>query len=188
MSAELGGGMQPQPETKKSKRRNQLLAFQREIVKRTQDARDNVDNQSRRLAVQAGSEHVLIDLKQTGELLTNINLTSVPLTKSWFLGLTNNRGNLIGVVDLAGFLGKPITASEKSDRLLVFASTISTHCAIRVSKVFGLIDVTTMSPEPLVQRSLRHCTQIYIDQESKKWMQIDLASMAHDPAFLDIRQ
>lgn len=188
MSVEFDAGMQMQPESKKSKRRHQLWAFQREIVERTQNARDNIDNQSRRLAVQAGSEHLLFDLMQTGELLNNINLTPVPLTKPWFLGLANSRGNLIGVVDLAGFLGKPIAASDKSDRLLVFASAISTHCAIRVSKVFGLIDIATMSQQSSTVNSLRFGKQVYIDKESQRWTELDLASMARDPTFLDINQ
>ena len=188
MSVEFDAGMLMQTESKKSKRRHQLWAFQREIAERTHNARDNIDNQSRRLAVQAGSEHLLLNLMQTGELLTNINLTPVPLTKAWFLGLANSRGNLIGVVDLAGFLGKPIAASDKSGRVVVFASALSTHCAIRVSSVFGLIDITSMSKQPLTAAAVRFSTQVYIDKESQRWTELDLASLARDPTFLDINQ
>lgn len=188
MASQPDVGKQQLPESKKTKRRHQLWAFQREIVQRTQNARDNTDNLSRRLAVKAGSEHVLLDLMQTGEILTNINLTPVPLTKTWFLGIANSRGSLFGVVDLAGFLGQPIAVHDRNDRLLIFANAISTHCAIRVSKVFGLIDTTTMSQQKLTPDGLRFSTQIYIDKESQRWTQLDLANMARDPTFLDINQ
>lgn len=176
----------PQPESKRSKRRQQLWAFQRDIAERTQNARATVSSGSRRLAIQAGPEFLLLDLMQTGELLTHTRLTPVPLTKAWFLGLANCRGNLIGVVDLAGFLGLPVAAPDKNDRLLVLAAMISTHCAIRISRVIGLIDIASLSVQPSTANAWQFAGRIYTDQESKKWTELDLAAMARDPSFLDI--
>ncbi len=185
MPVELDAGVL-QPESKRSKRRHQRWAFQREITERTHNARAYDARLSRRLAIQVGTEHVLLDLMQTGELLTNTSLTPVPLTKPWFLGLANSRGNLLGVVDLAGFLGQPVAIPGKNDRLLVLASAISTHCAIRVSRVFGLIDVSSLSLQSGISDGLRFSTRSYTDQKSQRWTELDLAAIARDPAFLDI--
>jgi hypothetical protein len=58
------------------------------------------------LGIQAGSDYWLLDLADSGEIVPLTPLTKVPLTKPWFAGIANIRGNLYSVVDLSAFLGK----------------------------------------------------------------------------------
>jgi twitching motility protein PilI len=74
-----------------------------------------------RLGVQAGGRLWLIRLDDAGEVLPLPDLTPVPLTRQWFLGLANIRGNLAGVVDFAGFMGSPPTERSPGCRLVVVA-------------------------------------------------------------------
>src|SRR3972149_1323771 len=56
---------------------------------------------------QAGGRLWLIRLDDAGEVLPLPEVTPVPLTRPWFLGLANIRGNLAGVVGFAAFMGEP---------------------------------------------------------------------------------
>lgn len=176
----------PSSPAAKDQRRRKLRAYQRELVERTREARAAPEQQSCLLAVQAGSENFLLDLMQTGEVMAVSGLTLVPLTKPWFLGLTQCRGNLVGVIDLAGFIGKPVAALDKSDRLLVLASSLSLHCALRVSRVLGLIDLKNMQRQPAQPNAPDWAGIHYQDHEGVRWTELDLACLAQAPAFLDI--
>jgi twitching motility protein PilI len=174
------------PQSVKSRRRSALWEFQRKLVERTRLAQGATDNKNSRLAVQAGSGNFLLTLTQTGEVLPVSPVTTVPMTKAWFLGLTNCRGNLVGVVDLAGFSGMPIAPSSKADRFLVLADSLSTHCALRVSRVAGLVDLSVMQLQTTLPATAGRAGPRYLDSDARSWIELDLAAMANDPAFLDI--
>ena len=184
----------------KIRRRHQRWAFQRALAERTFSVRGAVDNPSRRLAVEAGDARFLLDLIHTGEVLSMPPLTSVPGTQAWFLGLANIRGNLVGVVDLADFAAAStgragvataaFTPPGESDRLLIFAASLSVYCAMRVSRVTGLTDIAAMTPEPALQRASATPGWVgmrYRDAQACLWTELDLAALAQDKNFLDIR-
>ena len=62
-------------------------------------------------ACMIGAERYLLDLTQAGEIVPLAPLRAVPLTQPWYLGLANIRGNLVGVIDLARYLGAGDTAA-----------------------------------------------------------------------------
>lgn len=177
------------PRTANKQRRRNLRAYQRELIERTREACAARGQQCSWLAIQAGQENFLLDLTQVGEVMTLSGMTAVPLTKPWFMGLTQCRGNLVGVVDLVGFLGKAADAPGKSDRLLVFASDLAVHCAIRVTRVLGLMDISAMTLQPLQADAPEWASQRYVDGNGSGsgWAALDLASLAQAPAFLDVR-
>ena len=51
------------------------------------------------LAVEAGPDRWLLALSDAGEVLPVPDVQTMPLTKSWYLGLVNVRGNLYGVTE-----------------------------------------------------------------------------------------
>ena len=172
--------------TANKQRRHNLRVYQRELIERTHEARAARGQQCSRLAIQAGQEKFLLDLTQVGEVMSLSGMTAVPLTKRWFLGLTQCRGNLVGVVDLVGFLGKPVDAHGKSYRLLIFADDLALHCAIRVTRVLGLIDFSAMTLQPLQASAPDWASRCYLDGDGCNWTELDLASLAQAPAFLDV--
>lgn len=171
----------------KNPRRRQRWAFQRELAERTRHAISMPRAPASQLAVETGDQGLLFDLAHTGEVLPLTNLTSVPLTKPWFLGLSASRGNLIGVVDLSGFLGGPVAPRTKSDKILVCADALGLHCALRVSRVVGLADINAMTPQAVSPGAPAWLVQRYADQAARSWTALDLAALAKDPAFLHIR-
>ena len=47
----------------------------------------------------------MVPLREAGEIFALTPMVPVPHSHRWFLGVSNLRGHLHGVVDLAGFLG-----------------------------------------------------------------------------------
>ena len=62
----------------------------------------------------------------------------VPLTQPWYLGLSNIRGNLVGVIDLARYLGLGDTAIGPDSRIVTFAGALGFNCGLLVARVYGL--------------------------------------------------
>ena len=70
------------------------------------------------LAVQASGNY-LFAMAQAGEIFPSVQTHSVPYTKSWFLGVANLRGGLLGVVDLAGFIASFAAADIRGNHRAV---------------------------------------------------------------------
>ena len=58
-----------------------------------------------KLGILAGERRWLVDLTDTGEVIPVPTIASVPLTRAWYAGVANVRGNLYSVVDFSAFLG-----------------------------------------------------------------------------------
>jgi twitching motility protein PilI len=143
-----------------------------------------------RLGVQVGVHRLLIDLADAGEILTVPDITPVPLTKNWYRGLANVRGNLLGVVDLALFAGLGATPLDKESRLVAFSGELRFSTGILVSRMLGLrsaadlvIDPTTDAQASPFAPWLRAC---HVDAQDMHWQEIDLVALTVDPRFLDI--
>src|SRR4051794_20888783 len=88
-----------------SNRRTRLREFQAQLVERMQAASSGTQVQASKLCILVGQTRWLLDLHEAGEIVSVGSIARVPLTQNWFLGMANIRGNLVGVVDLAGFRG-----------------------------------------------------------------------------------
>ena len=90
---------------------NKSAEFQQDLTRRLAEV-----NQSGRraalLAVTAGSDNWLVDLSDAGEIIAAPTISEVPLTRNWFRGLANVRGNLFSVVDLAAYCGESPAPSD----------------------------------------------------------------------------
>ena len=97
-----------------------LRDYQRELAERLRLA-DSARSASK-LGVQIGEQNWLIDLVEAGEVMPVPPITAVPLTRPWFRGVANVRGNLYSVVDFAEFLGTGSRDRRGAPRLLGSAS------------------------------------------------------------------
>ncbi|MFM2009207.1 MAG: hypothetical protein RIR02_1157 [Pseudomonadota bacterium] len=168
-------------------RRHQLREFQREITEKTFNSQEkNTTSDSRRLAVQVGAENYLMHLGQTGEVLAYPFVTRIPNTKTWFLGLFSHRDRLLGLTDLAGMVGKEIFEKNKTDKILTCAATVSLHCAFRVTRILGLIDIKQMKVKTTEEKTWPWLMRNYIDANENMWTEIDLQKIINHPSFLDI--
>ena len=163
-------------------RRSSLREFQENLTRRLAEAR-SADHRGL-LGFQAGSENLLIDLTEAGEIMPPPPLSSVPLTRPWYRGLANVRGTLYSVVDLAQFHGERPTVAAGRARLLLVGARLGIHCALLISNSVGLRSVDDFEadsgdePRPWVAKRLR-------DAQGHLWLQIDAAKLLASVQFLD---
>jgi twitching motility protein PilI len=157
-------------------RRTRLRQYQVQLLERMQAARANSSARVNQLGVQIGSDRYLLDLTEAGEIVPVTGLTAVPLTQPWYLGLSNIRGNLVGVIDLARYLGLGDTAIGPESRVVTFASGLGFNCALLVGRVYGL----------------RHAGEMVVtgeslcDTDGKQWTPLDLGALVRDERFLHV--
>ncbi|HEU4852245.1 MAG TPA: chemotaxis protein CheW [Telluria sp.] len=166
-----------------SARRTRLREYQTQLLERVQAARTSRGQRASLLGVQAGGasgtapgQRLLLDLAQAGEIVTAAPLTRVPLTQPWYLGLANIRGNLIGVIDIARYLGVGETVAGPHSRIVTLAPGLGLNCALLVSRVYGLRDAGAMHEEDGMLR----------DGEGNEWTPLDLAKLVKETRFLHI--
>jgi twitching motility protein PilI len=168
-------------------RRTRMREFQEQLVERMQAARSGVETRVNKLGVMIGQSRWLLNLQEAGEIVSVGAITKVPLTKDWFLGLSNIRGNLISVIDFAHFQGAAPTVIDQESRIVAFAPALSFNSGLLVSRVLGLRNVADMEPRTSAEPSIASwSTQHYLDSESQVWNELDLSLVVQDPQFLHV--
>ena len=94
-----------------------LRTFQQELASRLA-TKTTAQVESSRLGMSCGGDRWLIRLADAGEVVTLPEIVPVPLTKPWYLGVANIRGNLYSVVDFARFLGRDSPPGPAQARLV----------------------------------------------------------------------
>ena len=168
---------------------SRLREFQARLLDRIEAARDGIGMRDSRLGVVVGDRHYLLDLREASEIVNPMPVTKVPLTKDWYLGLANVRGNLIGVVDLDRFLGGELQASGKESRVIVVSGALSGTSGFLVSRVLGLRHLQEMSL--LEDDGGGDASEIikgkrYLDRNRQEWLEISLAAVIGEARFLQV--
>src|SRR6266849_3770750 len=127
-----------------------LREFQQGLAQRLREAETETEPTSR-LGVQAGSRNWLLKLDDAGEMLPLPEISGVPLTKSWYLGLANIRGVLASVVDFAAFTGGELTVRTPDCRLLLIAERFNSFSGLVIGRMLGLRNVQAMQPEEMAR-------------------------------------
>ena len=180
-------------------RRERLREFQSalsEKLRRAQSAPLAIN----RLGLQIGPHRLLVDLADAGEILAVPDIAPVPLTKPWYRGLANVRGNLIGIVDLSLYAGGPATPLDKESRVLTFSSDLRFAVGILVSRMLGLrsaadlaaqapdasprVPPSTTAPVPALFAPWTRASRV--DSQDVVWQELDLAALTTDERFVDI--
>jgi len=150
-----------------------------------QDA-DAEESAQSRLGLQLCKEFWLLDLTDVSEVIPVPELLSVPLTKPWFAGVSNIRGNLVGVVDFAAFLGgTPVTLDDKA-RLVLVADKHRINSALVFSRVVGLRQFDRFQREADDPSLPVWIEGRYRDRESQCWYTLNMHALVTHPDFLAI--
>jgi twitching motility protein PilI len=172
-------------------KRDALRAFQSHLASRLQDARESGVAASW-LAIESGRANFLLPLGYAGEIFPWAETQPVPYTQDWFLGVSNLRGGLYGVVDLAGYLSGA-AVSPRSDqaraqcRLVTFNEVLEVNCALLVDRLVGLRGVEAFaSSSPPAGGAPAHHGSLYVDHAGVPWQEINLQLLAQYPEFLSI--
>jgi len=164
-------------------RTRRLRELQQALHKKTELRRSKEIDSSSPFGLRAAHSHWLIDLSEGAELVQASDLTPVPLTVTWYLGLLSFRHRLIGVIDLAAWMGCPVSPLQSSEKLLVLPE--ASGLALRLQEVIGWVESSTLhrleraSPQPWVKAVMG-------DEQGREWLYLNIASLLQDPVFLKI--
>src|SRR5215472_2509023 len=165
-----------------------LRAFQRELATRLA-AKTAAQVEQSRLGVACAGENWLIRLADAGEVVAVPQLAGVPLTKPWYLGIANIRGNLYGIIDFAGFLGRPVEAigPGAQARLVLFGPPVGElRAGLVVQRVLGLRNLAELSRSDPPAGAPAWYGARWTGASGEAWQEIDLAQLAQDAAFLQV--
>jgi twitching motility protein PilI len=138
------------------------------------------------LGIEAGSETWLVDLADGGEIILAPQLAPVPMTRPWFAGIANIRGNLYAVTDFSLFRGGTPIPRNSSTRLLLIGTKHGSNAALLVSRMLGL-----KNPEDFVADAPQSddppwCAQCYLDAQGKSWRKLSVRELLADHEFMNI--
>jgi len=157
-------------------KRASLRDFQEDLASRLKAAAGEAAP-SARLSFESGDSRWLLRLDGSGEVLTVPEVSRVPLTKDWFLGVANVRGVLYGVSDFAAFLGGQATVRGAENRLLLIGQPHGVNVALLVTRLAGLDDLDAVSPWG---------AEAWRDGEGRTWRELDGAKLLAHRDFLDV--
>jgi twitching motility protein PilI len=163
-----------------------LRTFQQELASRLA-TKTAAQVESSRLGLSCGGERWLLRLADAGEVVTMPEIVPVPLTRPWYLGVANIRGNLYSVVDFARFLGREAAPAAGQARLVLFGPRAGEiNAGIVVTRVLGLRNLAELAPAAPPQDVPDWYAQRWMDGDGNAWQEIDLAVLARDTAFLSV--
>ena len=167
-----------------SRARISLRDYQRELAERLRQA-DSARFASK-LGVQIGEQSWLIDLVEAGEVMRVPPITPVPLTRPWFRGVANVRGNLYSVVDFAEFLGTGISGTGEHARLVLLGERFRSAAALLVDRSLGLRNPAQLrAREPGAVRPAWLRGE-YEDEGGGRWSELNVAELVRDAEFLTV--
>jgi len=138
------------------------------------------------LGIQAGSDFWLVDLSDSGEIVPLTPLTSVPLTKQWFAGIANIRGNLYAVSDFSAFQGKESTPQNTSSRLLLVGTRHGNNAALLVTRMLGLRNADDLTSVAVDPSAPLWADEAYTDKEGRRWKKLNVRKLLADENFMEI--
>jgi twitching motility protein PilI len=162
-----------------------LRDYQRDLAERLRAAEGS--RSASMLALQAGEQGWLVDLQDAGEVLPVPPITSVPLTRVWFKGVTNIRGNLYSVVDFPAFLGGAPVALGEQSRLLLIGERFRMGSALLVDRSLGLRNPEQLTPRAKSSESPWVKAE-YVDQDGRIWQELSVPQLVQQQDFLGVAQ
>lgn len=161
-----------------SKRFN-LREFQQQVLDRLQ-AQTAGDSRQSTLGIQLGQENWLVDMTDISEVMPMPPLTPVPLTKSWYCGVANVRGNLYSIIDLNTYTRQEATERDVHNRVMLLGQRFAFNAGLLVSRVLGLRNTEGWT------QSEENGAISYQDPGGQKWRKLDVHQLLSQPEFLQI--
>lgn len=164
---------------------NQLRDYQKSILDKLESIKSaDAPASAGHLGVMIGGKHVLIDLQEITETLPLVEILPVPLVKSWFLGVSNVRGVLYAINDLAQLLENKFTNISSSTRLLLIGDHLSANVAFVADRLIGLRNLTNLKKrDEMLQDSICLNPETYEDEEKNIWHVLDCDKLVHSKEF-----
>ena len=131
--------------------------------------------EQRFLTFSLGAEEYAIPLLSVREVIAVPEITPMPFTPTYFLGLMNLRGQVISIIDLRQKLG--VKAQTSSENAVIICELNAGHLGILIDSVNAVITPSTesISAPPEIQGSLNlECVAGVFRNQEKLILIIDI--------------
>ena len=166
-------------------RRTGLREFQLSVAERLRTAATRTALSSK-LGFQVGADNWFVALHQVSEVIPLPPMQPVPLTHSWFRGVSNVRGNLYGMVDFSAFQGgDPITPGMERRAILVSDRLVG-GSGLVVSRMLGLRNPEQFNAAPKPANAPPWLAAAFTDAGGTRWLELDMPALVREPRFLEV--
>ncbi|MDH2917800.1 MAG: chemotaxis protein CheW [Sideroxydans sp.] len=152
-----------------------LREFQQALTARITNSA-SAQQQISTLGVMIAGQHYVLDMADISEVLERSRATAIPLSQPWVVGMTNVRGVLYCISDIAAYLKLGKASGNSDNRLLLVAERFGFNAALLVDSVLGLRDVQTFTAQQ----------DHYLDAQQLVWRKLDVAGLLQQSEFLQI--
>jgi twitching motility protein PilI len=162
-----------------------LQAYQQDILARLKELTESTGAvSSSKLGVIINGEHWLISLEDVSEVIPIPDITHVPQTQPWFMGMANVRGNLYGLTDLASFLGLPPTKISVNSRILLVHQKFEMNAGLLVERLVGLRSTEDMEKQDEAGEQPNWYAHQFKDANHQIWQEMNLGALMTQQSFM----
>lgn len=143
------------------------------------------------LAFHLGAHKYIIPITDVSEVLTVKDLTTIPRSPSWLIGISNVRGNLITLLDANEFIfGVPTKGKIDSKRMLLVKQDVH-HYGLVIDSIIGMKSFnseqgTDEVPEGFDYDHIDHISAFY--NTGEEWFAaLSIHSILSDERFVQLR-
>ena len=166
-------------------RRTGLREFQLSVAERLRTASTRTAVSSK-LGFQVGGENWFVALHQVSEVIPVPQTVGVPLTHSWFRGVSNVRGNLYGMVDFSAFQGGDPISPGMERRVILVSDRLVGGSGLVVSRMLGLRNPEQFNAAPKPANAPPWLAAAFTDAGGTRWLELDLPALVREPRFLEV--
>ncbi len=111
-----------------------------EVLGLNEHIQEELKEEKRVIAFLLNEEFIGIDIKNVTKITKRLDITPVPKTASYILGVMNLRGNIVPVVNLKKKLGLPNDDEKDQDFILIIESALG-NVGLMIDQVVGAITI-----------------------------------------------
>lgn len=164
-----------------------LHAYQQEILARLKESTEGGGAKAvSKLGISINGLNWLVALDDVSEVLPLPEITRVPQTQSWFMGMANVRGNLYALSDLAAYLGYPATRIGSDSRILLVHPKFDVNAGLLVDRLIGLRSTDDMDKQDDVGEQAAWYVNQYKDANNETWHEMDISKLLIQNEFMQI--
>ncbi len=166
-------------------RRTGLREFQLSVAERLRTASSRTALASK-LGFQVGADNWFVALHQVSEVVPLPSVVPVPLTRPWFRGVANVRGNLCSMVDFSAFQGGEPIGPGMERRVILVSEQLVGGAGLLVSRMLGLRNPEQFNVAVKPADAPPWVGAAYVDAGGTRWLELDLPALVREQRFLEV--
>ena len=125
-------------------------------------------------------------LNHVSEVIPVPPTVPVPLTRPWFRGVANVRGNLYSLVDFSAYQGREAITPGMERRVILVSERLVGGAGLLVSRMLGLRNPEQFTPQKRPADAPEWIAGAYTDGGGTRWLELNLPALVNEARFLEV--